>query len=129
MRATAIAVGLLLCVSLVTPANAARPVMRAVPGQSVVEAGQQFSIAIKVRSLRGPSSRRVCLFTKTEGRWRKLAACERVSVGRTFKLRVRLGGAAVGRNPYVVAPATARPSTKPPKTRSNVFRIRVLPPQ
>ncbi len=110
------------------PAQAKTPVMRAVPGSRVVTAGQQFSIAIKVRNLRGPSSRKVCLFTKTGGRWRRLNACERVSVGYTFKLRVRLGNAAIGRNRYVVGAASANSGRrKPPGVRSNKFRLRVLP--
>lgn len=104
------------------PAAAATIV--AVPGTRVVQVRQTFGISVKSRV-----SRKVCLFTKTDDQWRKLAACENVVAGRTFKLRVRLGNAAVGRNPYVIAPATARPKTNPPKTRSNIFRIRVLAPQ
>lgn len=98
--------------------------IQAVPGTKVVEVRQTFSIAVKSRA-----SRKVCLFTKTDAQWSKLAACENVIAGRTFKLRVRLGTAAVGRNPYVIAPSTAKPKSNPPKTRSKIFRIRVLAPE
>lgn len=127
MRAPAVLILTAALIGVGAPAQATTPVMRAVPGSRVVTVGEQFSIAIRVRSLRGPSSRKVCLFTQTGGRWRKLAACERVSVGFTFKLRVRLGNAAIGRNRYVIGPASANPRRKPPAVRSNKFRIRVLP--
>lgn len=106
----------------IAPAVAAD--IKAVPGTRVVEVRQTFGISVKSRM-----SRRVCLFTKTDGRWNKLAACENVVAGRTFKLRVRLGTAAVGRNAYVIAPSSAKPKANPPKTRSNIFRIRVLAPE
>lgn len=106
----------------VAPAAAAD--ITAVPGAKVVEVKQTFGISVKSRV-----SRKVCLFTKTDGQWKKLAACENVVAGRTFKLRVRLGTAAVGRNPYVIAPSRAKPKANPPKTRSNIFRIRVLAPE
>ena len=106
----------------VAPAAAAD--ITAVPGAKVVEVKQTFGISVKSRV-----SRKVCLFTKTDGQWNKLAACENVVAGRTFKLRVRLGTAAVGRNPYVIAPSQAKPKANPPKTRSNIFRIRVLAPE
>lgn len=106
------------------PAAAAAANIKAVPGAKVVEVKQTFGISVKSRV-----SRKVCLFTKTDGRWNKLAACENVVAGRTFKLRVRLGTAAVGRNPYVIAPSSAKPKANPPKTRSNIFRIRVLAPE
>lgn len=109
---------------LVPLAPAAAADIRAVPGTKVVEVRQTFSISVKSRR-----SGKVCLFTKSDVNWQKLAACEYVSAGRTFKLRVRLGTAAVGRNPYAIAPASATPKSKPPKTRSNIFRIRVLAPE
>ena len=109
---------------LVPAAPAAAADIRAVPGSKVVEVRQTFSISVKSRV-----SRKVCLFTKTDGRWNRLAACEPVIAGRTFKLRVRLGTAAVGRNDYLIALASARPKAKPPKVRSNIFAIRVLAPQ
>lgn len=105
------------------PAPAIAADIRAVPGTRVVEVGQTFSISVKAR---GGGARTVCLFTKTDGRWRKLAACERVVPGWTYKLRVRLGEAALGRNAYVVAPASAKPRSTPPKSRSKIFRIRVV---
>ena len=107
---------------LTVPAPALAADIRAVPGTREVTVGQTFSISVK--ALRG-GSRSVCLFTRTDDRWRKLAACERIVPGYTYKLRVRLGGAALGRNPYVIANASARPVAKPPKSRSKIFRIRV----
>lgn len=108
---------------LLIPLPAVAADIRAVPGTRVVEVGQTFSISVKAR--RG-ATRTVCLFTKTGGRWRKLAACERVTPGWTYKLRVRLGRAALGRKAYVVAPASARPKTKRPTRGSRVFWIRVV---
>ena len=110
-----------LIIATATPAVAAD--IRAVPGTNVVEVRQTFSIAVKSRV-----SRKVCLFTKTDGTWNKLAACENVLAGRTFKLRVRLGTAAVGRNAYLIGSAKARSKPKPPKVRSNTFKVRVLDP-
>ncbi|OPZ76398.1 MAG: hypothetical protein BWY79_01644 [Actinobacteria bacterium ADurb.Bin444] len=110
-----------LIIATATPAVAAD--IRAVPGTNVVEVRQTFSIAVKSRV-----SRKVCLFTKTDGTWNKLAACENVLAGRTFKLRVRLGTAAVGRNPYLIGLAKAKSRPKPPKVRSNTFKVRVLAP-
>ncbi len=110
-----------LIIATATPAVAAD--IRAVPGTNVVEVRQTFSIAVKSRV-----SRKVCLFTKTDGTWNKLAACENVLAGRTFKLRVRLGTAAVGRNPYLIGSAKAKSKAKPPKVRSNKFMVRVLAP-
>jgi hypothetical protein len=108
---------------LLVPAPALAADIRAVPGTRSVEVGQTFSISVKPQ--RG-GTRQVCLFTKTGGQWRRLAACERVTPGFTYKLRVRLGGAALGRNAYVIGNASARPGVKPPKSRSRVFRIRVV---
>lgn len=110
-----------LIIATATPAVAAD--IRAVPGTNVVEVRQTFSISVKSRV-----SRKVCLFTKTDGTWNKLAACENVLAGRTFKLRVRLGTAAVGRNPYLIGLAKAKSRVKPPKVRSNTFKVRVLAP-
>ena len=110
-----------LIIATATPAVAAD--IRAVPGTNVVEVRQTFSIAVKSRV-----SRKVCLFTNTDGTWHKLAACENVLAGRTFKLRVRLGTAAVGRNPYLIGLAKAKSRVKPPKVRSNTFKVRVLAP-
>ena len=112
--------GVLIMVAA-TPATAAD--IRAVPGTRVVEVRQTFSISVKSRV-----SRKVCLFTKTDGTWNRLAACENVLAGRTFKLRVRLGTAAVGRNPYLIGLAKAKSKAKPPKVRSNRFTVRVLAP-
>lgn len=120
MKAAAPMTAVLLLIPI-APASAAS--IKAVPGATVVEVKQTFGISVKPRI-----SDKVCLFTKTDGQWRKLAACENVVAGRTFKLRVRLGNAAIGRNPYVIAPASAKPNAKPPKTRSNIFQIRVLAP-
>ena len=119
-RAVPLLAGVLIIASA-TPAVAAD--IRAVPGTNVVEVRQTFSIAVKSRV-----SRKVCLFTKTDGTWNKLAACENVLAGRTFKLRVRLGTAAVGRNPYLIGLAKAKSRVKPPKVRSNTFKVRVLAP-
>lgn len=118
--ALVLATGLVLVPAL--PATAAS--ITAVPGTKVVEVKQTFGISVKSRI-----SRKVCLFTKVDDQWTKLAACENVVAGRTFKLRVRLGTAAVGRNPYLIAPSKAKPKANPPKTRSNIFRIRVLAPE
>lgn len=104
-------------------APAAAADIKAVPGARVVEVRQTFGISVKPRI-----SRKVCLFTKTDGRWNKLAACEYVTAGRTFKLRVRLGTAAIGRNQYLIGLASAKPKAKAPKVRSNIFAIRVLAP-
>jgi hypothetical protein len=117
MKVALLAAGLLL-----VPAPAFAADIRAVPGTRDVVTGQTFSISVK--ALRG-GTRNVCLFTRTDGRWRKLAACERVTPGFTYKLRVRLGGAAIGRNAYVIGNAKARGGANPPKSRSKVFRIRV----
>lgn len=119
-RAVPLLAGVLIIASA-TPAVAAD--IRAVPGTNVVEVRQTFSISVKSRV-----SRKVCLFTKTDGTWNKLAACENVLAGRTFKLRVRLGTAAVGRNPYLIGLAKAKSRVKPPKVRSNTFKVRVLAP-
>lgn len=105
-------------------APAAAADIKAVPGARVVEVRQTFGISVKSRL-----SRKVCLFTKTDGTWNRLEACESVIAGRTFKLRVRLGTAAVGRNQYVIGLAKAKPKGTAPKVRSNIFRIRVLAPQ
>lgn len=117
------AAAVLVAACLLVPAPAVAADIRAVPGTRVVEVGQTFSISVKAR--RG-GTQKVCLFTKTGGRWRKLAACERVNPGWTYKLRVRLGRAALGRKAYVVAPASARPMAKRPKRGSRVLWIRVV---
>ena len=110
-----------LIIATASPAAAAD--IRAVPGTNVVEVRQTFSISVKSRV-----SRKVCLFTKTDGTWNKLAACENVLAGRTFKLRVRLGTAAVGRNAVLDRLAKAKIEGKATKgTLQQVQGARVGP--